>query len=145
MLLLLRTGDKMTRHEQRYKAMTILYQAFLYKNNNISYSIEDIIKEQVTEKNKFIEDIVSGVLKDILEIDELANKYLENWDINRLGFTDQAILRMGIYEILNTETPDVTCIDEAIELSKEYSDEKVCKMINGVLDKIYHNKEKNEG
>lgn len=145
MLLLLRTGDKMTRHEQRYKAMTILYQAFLYKNNNISYSIEDIIKEQVTEKNKFIEDIVSGVLKDILVIDELANKYLENWDINRLGFTDQAILRMGIYEILNTETPDVTCIDEAIELSKEYSDEKVCKMINGVLDKIYHNKEKNEG
>lgn len=135
----------MTRHEQRYKAMTILYQAFLYKNNNISYNIEDIIKEQLTEKNKFIENIVLGVLKNILEIDELANKYLENWDINRLGFTDQAILRMGIYEILNTKTPDIACIDEAIELSKEYSDDKVCKMINGVLDKIYHNKEKNEG
>ena len=44
---------------------------------------------------------------------------------------------------MNTDTPDVTCIDEAVELSKEYSDEKVCKMINGVLDKIYHN-EKNK-
>ena len=129
----------MTRHEQRYKAMTILYQAFLYDNNNISYDIEDIINEQLEEKSKFITSIVTGVLKECEKIDELANKYLENWDIARLGFTDQAILRIGIYEILNTDTPDVTCIDEAIRLSKEYSDEKVAKMINGVLDKVYHN------
>ena len=129
----------MTRHEQRYKAMTILYQAFLYDNNNISYDIKDIINEQLEESNKFISSLVMGVLKEKDKIDELANKYLENWNINRLGFTDQAILRIGIYEILNTDTPDVTCIDEAIELSKEYSDDKVCKMINGVLDKVYHN------
>ena len=49
-----------------------------------------------------------------------------------------------IYEIMWTDTPDVTCIDEAVELSKEYSDEKVCKMINGVLDKVYHSKDKND-
>ena len=129
----------MTRHEQRYKAMTILYQAFLYDNNNISYNINDIISEQLSDNNKFITSLVNGVLKDRKEIDDLANKYLENWNISRLGFTDQAILRIGIYEILHTDTPDITCIDEAIQLSKEYSDEKVCKMINGVLDKVYHN------
>lgn len=134
----------MTRHEQRYKAMTILYQAFLYDNNNISYDIKDIINEQLEESNKFISSLVMGVLKEKDKIDELANKYLENWDINRLGFTDQAILRIGIYEILNTDTPDVTCIDEAIELSKEYSDDKVCKMINGVLDKVYHSEKNDE-
>lgn len=128
----------MTRHEQRYKAMTILYQAFLYDNNNISYNTQDIIDEQMEEKSKFVSSLVMGVLKEKDKLDELANKYLENWDISRLGFTDQAILRIGIYEILNTDTPNVTCIDEAIELSKEYSDEKVSKMINGVLDKIYH-------
>ena len=133
----------MTRHEQRYKVMTILYQAFLYDNNNISYDIETIIDEQLEERNKFIDSLVMGVLKDKDKLDELANKYLDNWNISRLGFTDQAILRMGIYELLNTDTPDVTCIDEAIRLSHEYSDEKVCKMINGVLDKVYHN-EKNK-
>ena len=129
----------MTRHEQRYKAMTILYQSFLYDSNNIVYNIEDIISEQLDEKNKFINSLVMGVIKNRKKIDELANKYLENWNISRLGFTDQAILRIGIYEILNTDTPDITCIDEAVELSKEYSDDKVCKMINGVLDKVYHN------
>jgi len=129
----------MTRHEQRYKAMTILYQAFLYENNNIDYNIEDIINEQLEEKNKFIETLVKGVIENKEELDLLSNKYLENWDISRLGYTDQAILRIGVYEILNMDTPDITCIDEAVELSKEYSDDKVCKMINGVLDKIYRN------
>lgn len=132
----------MTRHEQRYKIMTILYQAFLYKSNNINYDINDIINEQVTEKNKFIETTVFGVLENLEKIDDLANSYLSNWDISRLGFTDQSILRMGIYEILKTDTPDIACINEAVELSKEYSDDKVCKMINGVLDKVYHNKDK---
>ena len=134
----------MTRHEQRYKAMTILYQANLYKKNNIEYDIKDIIHEQIEEDNKFIENIVSGVINNQEELDKIANKYLENWDINRLGYTDQAILRMGIYEIIKTDTPDITCIDEAIELSKEYSDDKVCKMINGVLDKVYHSKVEND-
>lgn len=129
----------MTRHEQRYKAMTILYQAFLYDNNNISYDIKNIIDEQMEENSKFVNSLVMGVIKDREKIDELANKYLNDWNISRLGFTDQAILRIGIYEILNTDTPEVTCIDEAVELAKKYSDDKVCKMINGVLDKVYHN------
>ena len=134
----------MTRHELRYKTMTILYQAFLYDSNNIDFDIENIISEQLDESNKFVSDLVNGVMVKREEIDSLANKYLEDWDISRLGFTDQAIIRMGIYEIMWTDTPDVTCIDEAVELSKEYSDEKVCKMINGVLDKVYHGKDKND-
>ena len=134
----------MTRHELRYKAMTILYQAFLYDSNNISYDINSIIQEQLEESNKFVDKLVNGVLSNIKEIDEMANKYLDDWNISRLGFTDQAILRMAIYEIIWTDTPDVTCIDEAVELAKEYSDEKVCKMINGVLDKVYHSKDKND-
>lgn len=119
--------------------MTILYQANLYDNNNIEYNIEDIISSQLEEKSKFVNTIVKGVIEKKEEIDKLANKYLDNWEITRLGFTDQAIIRIAIYEILHTDTPDITCIDEAIELAKEYSDDRVCKMINGILDKIYHN------
>ena len=71
-------------------------------------------------------------------IDNNISKYLENWTIDRLGLTDQAIIRISVYELLYTNTPNLVCINEAIELSKKYSDEKVSKMINGVLDKIYH-------
>jgi N utilization substance protein B len=74
----------------------------------------------------------------------MANKYLTDWTISRLGNTDQSILRMGIYELMYTSTPEVVVINEAIELAKAYSDDSVRKMINGVLDRIYHKKVNNE-
>ena len=86
---------------------------------------------------------VSGVLNNKEELDSIANKYLNNWNILRLGIADAAILKIAIYELLYTDTPDKVCIDEAVELSKDFSDEKVSGMINGVLDKIYHERLEN--
>ena len=128
---------QISRSEARYKAMTILYQIFLYEKNNISYNIEDVINEQLELKNDFVNELVYGVINNKKDIDLLANKYMKDWTIDRLGLTDAAIIEIAIYEIKYTDTPNIVCINEAIELSKKYSDEKVCKMINGVLDKIY--------
>ena len=72
----------------------------------------------------------------------MANDSLQGWPLDRLNKVDQAILLLGIYELIHTDTPSVVCINEAIELSKKYSDEAVTKMINGVLDTIYHEVEK---
>ena len=135
---------ELSRHEQRYKAMTILYQIKLYETNNIDYDIDNIIDSQTEVKSKFITNLVHGVMENINEIDECANKYLENWTIDRLGLTDQAILRIAIYELLYTDVPSLVSIDEAVELAKNYSDDSVCKMINGVLDKVYHSRVDNE-
>lgn len=129
-----------TRSELRKKIMTILYQINVYDKNKISYKVEDIIKEVCVVDNEFVKDSVYGVITYKKQIDELANTYLNNWTIDRLGNTDQAILRLGIYELLYTKTPEIVCINEAIELAKEYSDEDVKGMINSVLDKVYHNK-----
>lgn len=126
------------RSELRYKIMAILYQISLYEKNKITYNISSVIDEQMKTENDFINEIVAGVISKKEEIDRLINDKLVNWSLDRLGLTDQAILRMAVYEILYTDTPNVVCIDEAVELSKKYSDEKVSKMINGVLDKIYH-------
>ena len=128
---------QINRSEARYKAMTILYQINLYENNNIKYDITEVIKEQLEIQNDFVNELVYGVIENKDKIDELANKYLKDWTIDRLGLTDQAIIRIAIYEIVYTDTPNLVCINEAIELSKKYSDDKVSKMINGILDKIY--------
>ena len=132
--------EQVSRSELRKQIMTILYQINIYDNSKMKYNVDDIIKEVSPIENEFIKDTVYGVITYKNEIDELANKYLTNWSISRLGNTDQAILRMGIYELLYTDTPEVVSINEAIELAKAYSDDDVRKMINGVLDKVYHNK-----
>lgn len=133
--------EQVSRSELRKKIMTILYQMNVYDNRNMKYEVDDLIKEVSEVDNEFIKEIVYGVVTYKKEIDEIANKFLTNWTIDRLGNTDQAILRMGIYELLYTDTPDVVAINEAIELAKDYSDDDVRKMINGVMDKVYHSKE----
>lgn len=120
--------------------MTILYQMNVYEANKMEYNVDTLIRESLEIDNEFVKEIVYGVVTYKNEIDEIANKYLSGWKISRLGNTDQAILRMGIYELLYTKTPEVVAINEAIELAKVYSDDEVRKMINGVLDKVYHNK-----
>ncbi len=125
----------MSRSEQRVEIMTMLYQVLLYKKNKMEYNIDILLDD----KDDFIKNIVNGVLEKETELEELANKYLNNWKLDRLGFTDQAIIKMGIYEILYTDTPNRVCINEAIELSKKYSDDSVVGIVNGVLDKVYHN------
>lgn len=126
-----------SRTQSRINAMTILYQVNLYKKNKINYDIEDLLKEN---NNEFVKELVMGVIKNEEELDKIANNYLNNWNISRLGLTDAAIIRIAIYELLHTNTPEKVVINEAVELAKNYSDEKVVKMINGVLDKVYHSK-----
>ena len=132
--------EQLNRSELRKKIMTILYQVNIYKNNKITYNLDNVINEVIEIDNEFVKEVVYGVTTYQTEIDELANKYLDGWTIDRLGNTDRAILEIGIYELIYTDTPDIVCINEAIELAKLYSDDDVRRMINGVLDKIYHNK-----
>lgn len=135
---------KLNRTQAREKIMIILYQIDFYMKSNISFDVEEVIKENLEIDNKFVRDIVSGVLENIDNIDKVISKYLENWDLDRLGKTDRAILRLSAYEMLYYDTPSVVCINEAVELAKKYSDEKVVKLINAVLDKIRDNEEINE-
>lgn len=130
------------RSELREIIIKVVYQVNLLEEAKLEYNLSELIKEQIEVKNDFVNSCIDGIIEHKKEIYELANKYLNKWTIDRLNKVDQAILSLGIYELLHTETPSIVAINEAIELSKKYSDESVTKMINGVLDKIYHEEEK---
>ncbi len=118
--------------------MKVLYQVFILEESSIEFDINSLIKEQLEVDNEFVQESINGILENRNTIFELANKYLKSWPMDRLNKVDQAIVALGIYELKYTETPPIVAINEAVELSKKYSDEKVTKMINAVLDEIYH-------
>ncbi len=134
----------MNRSKLREIIITVLYQSYIYDNKNIEYSIEDLIKENIDIQNDFVTSAVLYIKDHQNDIDKLANKYMKDWTIDRLSKVDKAIISLAIYELLYSDTPDVVAINEAIELSKKYSDEKVTKLINGVLDKVLHEEVSNE-
>ncbi len=131
------------RNELREICIKVLYQIYILEKAKISYNIDELIKEQLEIENEFLKEIINGVIKNQDSISNLANKHLIDWEIDRLSKVDKAILSIGIYELLYTDTPPIVAINEAVELSHKYSDDNVTKMINACLDKIYHEEDIN--
>lgn len=132
------------RSELREIIMKVIYQVFIYESTNLSYQVDDLIAEQLDVSNDYVTSMVDGILEKKKELFALANQYLVDWKIERLNKVDQVIMCIGIYELIFTETPAIVAINEAIELSKKYSEESVTKMMNGVLDHIYHSEDYHE-
>ena len=127
-----------SRSELREKIMIILYQIDINRSQHINYNVEEIISSNLEIDNEFVRDIIYGVITYEDEIINIANKYMKNWDISRIDKTGAAILKMAIYELKYTDTPHIVVINEAVELAKKYSDDKMIKeWLYGY--KIYNN------
>ena len=84
----------------------------------------------------FAEERVAGVLGSLKELDEILTPLLENWDLFRLGTVERMVLRMGIWEMKNSDVPKPVVINEAIDLANWFSSPKSRSLVNGVLDKF---------
>lgn len=134
----------MNRSELREVIIKVLYEVYIYSEKNIDFKLNDLIKEQIEKENDFVKNTLEGIIKNQDTVSKIANKYMKDWNIDRIGKVDKAILSLAIYELMYTDTPNVVAINEAVELSKKYSDEKVVKLINGTLDSIMHKEVTNE-
>ena len=87
--------------------------------------------------DEFAERIVLGVLEHGREIDQLIERFSENWRLDRMNLVDRNILRMAIFELIYcNEIPPKVTLNEAIDLGKRYGSEDSGSFINGILDRI---------
>jgi len=94
--------------------------------------------EEPDEKSyTYIREKVENILAKLPEIDELLESASKDWKVSRLGKMELAILRVAAYEIrFDPEIPEKVAVNEAIELSKIYCDDKAAPFINGVLNQL---------
>ena len=84
---------------------------------------------------RFAEERVRGVLGSLPEIDETLSGLLDNWALDRLGTVERVVLRLGVWEMKNTDVPRPVVINEAIDLVNWFSSPKSRTLVNGVLDR----------
>ncbi len=101
----------------------------------------DINKEflDIDSDYSYVTESVEGVLSNLHKIDNIIIDNLINWRINRLSFVDRAIIRFAVYELYYTDTPYEIVINEALNLTRKFTDEGDSKQIgftNKVLDNI---------
>jgi transcription antitermination factor NusB len=81
--------------------------------------------------------LVEGTLGHRTEIDQRLQSVTRNWDLRRMANVDRNVLRMALYELMFCrDVPPKVAINEAIELGKKYSTANSGGFVNGILDRV---------
>ncbi len=133
----------MNRKRSREIAMELLFGMTLSKNTleeTIETFVEDYEMKLDTIDLDYIKEILVKVEENKVIIDNKIEESLNNWKLERISKVNLSILRLAIGEMLYIEdVPEKVAINEAIEMTKKYSDDKSVSFINGVLDKAFKN------
>ncbi len=130
-----------TRHHARMAVVSLLYAYDLGNQSIADYTDEILEDKKIRNKQKeFALELFRGVMDKLEAVDAAIVTHLKDWDFERLGSVERATLRLGAYEIMNTELDSAVVINEAIEVSKAFGTEQSPKFINGVLDAIAKDK-----
>ncbi len=133
-----------SRHLSRSIAMQALYEWDF--NGQKMDKLEEVVERNVREfgpgieDDKFVRELVNGVIGHLAEIDKIIEKCAPEWPLSQIAIVDRNVLRIGIYELLyanREEVPPKVAINEAIELAKNFGGENSGKFVNGVLGTIY--------
>ena len=131
----------MKRQRSREIAMELLFGMELSKNSyeeTIENFVEDYEMDLTTIDLEYIKSTVKVVTDNLEKIDGIITESLVNWKLDRISRVNLTILRLAVGEMLYVEdVPEKVAINEAIELTKKYSDEKSVSFINVVLDKAF--------
>jgi N utilization substance protein B len=124
-----------SRSTSRRIAMQAVFQSEM-SGLDIDTSVSNIVEEEKdlsADSRKFAERLAANVLEKREELDEMITKLSKNWT-DRMSLVDKCILRLALYEMkYEKDTPKAVIINEALELSKRYSDERSSSFINGIL------------
>lgn len=125
------------RHANRMALVQFLYMADINPPEVLSDTVRNFFENQdhPREFYQYAEEVIDDIQDKLGKIDEKIQEFSQNWKISRIAKTDLAILRLGIYELLyRDDIPPIVAIDEAIELSREFSTDQSNAFINGILD-----------
>ncbi len=137
-----------TRRKARECALQMLFAADVAKtpsgvltNNYWNELGEPELDERTRE---FANNLVVGAIRDLETIDERIRTRAEHWRIERLAIVDRNILRLAVYEFLFSDTPHTVVINEALEIARRFSTFEATQFINGILDAVKHDLEKDQ-
>lgn len=136
----------MTRNKMRESIMKLLYQADIHQNYVMPFFVDAFEKMENTTpvNNEYFTMLIENFIDFKTVIDQDIADNLKNWDLERLGKVDLAILRLAVTEMMYIEDiPYKVSINEAVELAKAFADDNAPNYINGVLASILEKIEKN--
>ncbi len=95
-----------------------------------------VLQNAGEEARTFARALAEGAIRRIDDIDNHISQQSDSWRLGRMATVDRNILRVAIYELMETETPKSVVINEALEVTKRFSAPDAVSFVNGVLDAV---------
>lgn len=132
-------GQFAQRRDGRVAALQYLFSWSLNSPSNLAEDLRVFFEnqEKPREHYAFGEELIHGAIEHIQDIDTRIKGLAHNWEFDRIAKIDLAILRLAMFEMIyRKDIPPVVSINEAIDLSKQFSNADAKRFINGILDRL---------
>ena len=128
---------EMNRKEARKAVFELLFETEFRKDETTQEIFASSGENRELPEDDYIKTAYFGVLEHLEQIDELLNRHAKGWKTSRISRVSRSILRLCTFEMLYmTEIPETVSLNEAIELCKEFDEEKARPFVNGVLNSV---------
>lgn len=138
-----------TRRKAREAALQMMFSADVIHADSEVLTVDywnELGDDEADQKaRQFANNLVTGALANLAAIDDRIRTRAEHWRIERMAIVDRNVLRLAVYEFLFEDTPHTVVINEALEIARRFSTFEATQFINGILDAIKLDLEKETG
>lgn len=127
----------MTRRQAREELINLLFETEFRSDESAEAIFATSTENREIADDEYLRRAYFAIMENLERIDETIGAHAHGWKTSRLGRISRAVLRMGVYELLfEADIPATVTINEAVELTKAYDDEKARPFVNGVLNSV---------
>ena len=126
---------QLTRKEAREEAFRLLFETEFQKDASPEEVYALAKEDREFGENAYVKTVYFGVCEHLEEIDEIIMRHSNGWKTSRITPVSRSVIRLCIYEMLYMEDiPNAVSLNEAIELVKQFDDQKMKAFVNGLLN-----------
>lgn len=127
------------RHENRENTFTLLFAKEFDREADAAVFYNAYLENNDAVFADYVKNTFLGVCEQCEILDKEIEGVSVKWKLSRMATVTRTVLRLAVYEMLNSEVPVKVIINEAIEITKKYDDENSPGFVNGILNKIARN------
>ena len=127
----------MNRKTARENAFILLFEKAIKIDETFEEIFIKATEDRELEVDEYVKKVFFGNAENERIIDQKIDECLVGWKKERVSYVTKAVLKLATYELMFMEDiPAKVSINEAIELSKKYDEDKAYVFVNGVLNKL---------
>ena len=133
----------MTRREAREHLVGLLFETEFRKDESVAEIYATSMENREIPAEDYIKRAYFAIFEKKETIDETIGAHANGWKTHRLSNLSRSVLRLAVYEMLyEDEIPYSVSINEAVELTKKFDEDKARPFVNGVLNSVKESLEK---